>query len=217
MGVAVPGQQGRALRPQPQSVHDGRGELREGTEERQRHDHRRDAADDGRRGLLRVREPQRRPRQPGGSAATAAATTAAAGRGSAAAGTARRGRREERPRGAGQRHLGARLEPVRARAPRRAEGQGSLGDQPARQSEADPRDVSLRDARRGEHAAVGNLRLRREDEGTRQGQGRSLQGSDRHDRQQAAAPGRRRGTRWWRRRRRAAAARKAAGVAPRRH
>ena len=82
----------------------------------------------------------------------------------------------------GQRHLVARLEPVLARPPRRPQGEGPVGHQPAGQSASDARDLSLRDARRGEHAAVGDLRVRRQGEEPRQDQGGSLQGSDRQHR-----------------------------------
>ena len=123
----------------------------------ERPDDRRGPADDRRRGALQLREPQRRARQPGRPAATAAATATG---GRAAAGAAR-GRRRDRTRACRPwPSVVARLEQVLARPARRAQGRGPLGHQRAGQSAPDARDLSLRDARRGEHAAVGDPRLR---------------------------------------------------------
>ena len=103
-------------------------------------------------------QPQRRARQPGQTSSNSSSSNrkTSSSRSSARTPTTRtRACRRWRC------SLVARLEQVLARPPRRAQGQGPLGHQRAGQPAPDARDLPLRDARRGEHAAVGDLRLRR--------------------------------------------------------
>ena len=136
------------------------GELREGAEEPERHVDRRDAADEGRRGILQLRARGRRTAR-AGATATAAATAGRRKSSSSSRSSAKTGDRRTSRVPAGQRRLGARFEQVLADPPRLAQGQGPLGHQLARESAADARDLPLRDAGRGEHPAVGDVRLRR--------------------------------------------------------
>ena len=125
--------------------------------------------------------------------ATAAGTTAAAAGRRTAAGAARGGGRQERARRRRSTSSGRAIRATFALVRRDvAQGQGPLGHQRAVDSASDARDLPLRDARRGEHAAVGDRGLRPRDEDTREDEGGSLQGSDGQHRDEAAAAGPRR-------------------------
>ncbi len=202
LGVVVARRQDDPLRAQPQPLHDGRRELREGAEERQRHDHRRDQlTTDGEEHYsfaAAVAGAAIRRISSSNSSSSSSRTRTSSSRNSSDEGDAKNARVARR-----QRRLVARLEQVLADAPRLAEGEGPLGHQLARHSAADARDLPLRDARRGEHPAVGDLRLRRR---RRRGASRSRPIASRtrpsrSPRRSARSPARGRGRR---RRRRAA-------------
>ncbi len=118
----------------------------------ERHDHRRDAADDGRRGALRLREPQRRPRhQEDSSSNSSSNSSSSRTRISSSRNSAKRETRRT-PACAPVNVTWSRDSSKFALVRRDVrQGQGSLGHQPAREPAADARDLSLRDAGRGEH------------------------------------------------------------------
>ena len=185
LGLDFARRQDRGLRAQSQPLHDGRRKLRQGGEERQRHFHQGDAALYRRRGRLRLRRTRR------GRRRSAAATGTAAEREPAGAG--RPGPGQHPPaRVGGQHRVVARFEEVRAGAPRFAQDPQAVGDQRAGQSAADARNLQLRHARRGQHAAIPAGDFRRGIEGQTAGQGGRVQGPDHPDRggPSAGAPAR---------------------------
>ena len=82
----------------------------------------------------------------------------------------------------GQHRVVARFEEVRAGAPRFAQDPQALGDQRAGQSAADAGNLQLRDAGRGQHAAIATGDFRRGVQGQSAGQGGRIQGPDDADR-----------------------------------
>ena len=151
------------LRAQPQPVHDGRGELREGAEERQRHHDRRNAAHHGRRGALQLRRAAAAPASRR-AAATAAATAAAAKKASSSSRSSarKRTRRTSRVRAGNVvwSQDSSKFALVR-RDSRKVKDLWVINS--LAQAAADARDLPVRDARRGEHPAGRDVRVRHRD------------------------------------------------------
>ena len=112
LGHGVAGRQVGPLRPQPQPLHDGRRELGEGAEERQRHDDRRAPAHQGRRGALQLRRRRSWRRRYSSSNSSSSNSRSSRNRSSRS-----RSARTRTPRARRQPDLVAGLEQVRARPP----------------------------------------------------------------------------------------------------
>ena len=189
MGERVTRQADRDLRARPQPLHDGREEFRGRQEEGGRSRDPGDAALDRRREVLQLCA-QRCGRPAAGRSATAA------GPGRSDDPGWRRGRQRAAADGAGQEvrpahrgdrhHVVAGHQEVRGDASGSAQGRGPVGHQRARQSAPAPRDVQVRDARRGEPAADRARRVRSGREEGHEGADRPVQGSAARARHRAA-------------------------------